>query len=299
MLLSRKIDDKEIQLKNQQKAFFQISGAGHEAVPGGRRPAAAPGYDWFFPYYRDRALCLALGMTPLEMFLASVGSQGRPGQRRPPDAVALGPPRAEHPVAEQLRRHAVPARRRLRRGRRDLRTRRRPSRTATRAITRTRSPTSRSARARTSEGEFWESLNTACTRKLPVLYPGRRQRLRDLGAGGSADARRRHLAPRRGLPRPARLPLRRHRLPRQLPHDARGRRARPRAARARRSCTPPSSGRTRTRSPTTRSCTRRRASARPRRGAIRCVRMRQFLKTRRPGHRRGPGRHRSPRSSAR
>src|SRR5688572_24256641 len=78
MLLSRKIDDKEIQLKNGGKTFFQISGAGHEAVLVAAGVQLRPGYDWFFPYYRDRALCLTLGVTARDMFLASVGSKDDP-----------------------------------------------------------------------------------------------------------------------------------------------------------------------------------------------------------------------------
>src|SRR3954471_19341387 len=94
MYTSRKLDDREILLKRQQKIFFQISGAGHEAVLVAAAMAMRPGYDWFFPYYRDRALCLQLGVKPLDMLLAAVGSKDDPssGGRQMPShwgAVAL------------------------------------------------------------------------------------------------------------------------------------------------------------------------------------------------------------------
>src|SRR5690349_9038322 len=166
---SRRIDDKEIQLKNQSLIFFQISGAGHEAVLTAAGMHLRPGYDWFYPYYRDRALCLTLGMTSLEMLLAAVGAKDDPnsGGRQMPSHWGhkkLNIPSQGSPTGTQCL-QAVGA------GEAGMIYERvtsipdRDSRFHSDEITYLSI-----GEGATSEGEFWESLNTACTRSVPVLY---------------------------------------------------------------------------------------------------------------------------------
>ncbi len=118
MYLSRRTDDREILLKRQQKIFFQISGAGHEALLVAAGMALNPGYDWFFPYYRDRALCLTLGMTVLRAVAAGGRSCRRSrssGGRQMPShwgSTKLNIVTQSSPTGD-----AVPAGRRLRRSR--------------------------------------------------------------------------------------------------------------------------------------------------------------------------------------
>jgi 2-oxoisovalerate dehydrogenase E1 component len=158
MYLSRRIDDREILLKRQNRIFFQISGAGHEAISVAAATALRAGHDWFYPYYRDRGLSLALGVTAEDMLLGAVGAAADPasGGRQMPS----------HWSAPEL--HIVTG----------------SSPTGTQFVqaigcahaSRLRCPDSDeitlacTGEGATSEGEFWESLNIACLDKLPLLY---------------------------------------------------------------------------------------------------------------------------------
>jgi 2-oxoisovalerate dehydrogenase E1 component len=178
MYLSRRLDDREIMLKRQQKIYFQISAAGHEALQVGAALALRPGYDWFFPYYRDRALCLALGMSPEGMMLQSVGAATDPssGGRQMPthwSSTELHIVSTSSSTATQLL-HAV------------------GSAEAGRYFSRHPEAAAKVegdyrnfhdvtfkndevvlacvGEGSTSQGEFWESINTASNQKLPVIF---------------------------------------------------------------------------------------------------------------------------------
>ncbi len=178
MFTSRRLDDREILLKRQQKIFFQISGAGHEAIGIAAAFTLKSRYDWFFPYYRDRALCLGLGATPYEMLLGAVGAAADPssGGRQMPSHwafQALNVVTQSSPTGSQVL-HAVGCAE------------------AGRYFSQHPGAAAKAegdyrqfknvefhgdeisyvslGDGTTSEGEFWEALNTAANRRLPVIF---------------------------------------------------------------------------------------------------------------------------------
>src|SRR5713101_1158123 len=177
MYLSRRIDDREIQLKRQNKIFFQISGAGHEGILVAAGLVLKPGHDWFYAYYRDRALCLMLGMTPYEMFLEAVGAKDDPssGGRQMPShwghqklnivskSSCTGPQWLQAAGSAEASLYYGEFPRALEQAQKA------PLGGAVRHAADEVTYVS-GGDGTTSQGEFFEALNTACVKKLPVLF---------------------------------------------------------------------------------------------------------------------------------
>jgi 2-oxoisovalerate dehydrogenase E1 component len=178
MYLSRRVDDREILLKRQQKVFFQISAAGHEALQVAAALALRPGYDWFFPYYRDRALCLALGVTPADMLLQAVGAATDPasGGRQMPTHWSSRPLHivsTSSSTTTQLL-HAVGCAEAGRYFSRhpEAATKHEGDYRAFHDVEFHGDEVvfTSLGEGSTSQGEFWEAINTASNQKLPVIF---------------------------------------------------------------------------------------------------------------------------------
>ncbi len=178
MFTSRRVDDREILLKRQQKVFFQISGAGHEALGVAAALALKAGYDWFYPYYRDRALCLALGATPYEMLLGAVGAADDPssGGRQMPSHWAFkhlnvvtqssctGTQILQAVGCAEAGRYFAAHPKSAQKADGDYRQFKDVQFNGDEVTYVSL------GEGTTSEGEFWEALNTAANRKLPVIF---------------------------------------------------------------------------------------------------------------------------------
>ena len=177
MFLSRRLDDREIQLKRQNKIYFQISSAGHEGVTAAMGLLLRPGVDWIYPYYRDRALCLMLGVTPLDMLLQAVGAKDDPasGGRQMPSHWG----HTKWNITSKSSCTGTQFVQAVGAAEATLYFEGRPKAFAQAQ----KAPLGKYVRhdpdeivyvsagdGATSEGEFWESLNVACAKKLPLLY---------------------------------------------------------------------------------------------------------------------------------